>query len=279
MHSHDDFEPGLDLLVAAAHRAAIGLGQDYLSAEHLLLGIAETDPAGLPSRVDPEELIAVASEVSKKLPASRRKPDPNEPLPFTALAKRIVNEARQRARTENRSSPSSADLLRLLFALSQGPMGRVVGRFHLSPDEVEAPKPISTRSSPFSEGAGFIPTLDDDSDFTYVEQLTFQTREAIAAGQLRPGERLFSVRKLADRLGIAPGTVARAYSTLEDEGVLHTDGARGTRVAMKPVEPDPERMETLIGLMRPVSVAAFHLGASRAELRKALEEAMDGILN
>lgn len=278
MHSHDEFEPGLDRVVAAAHRAAVGLGQECLAPEHLLIGIAEVDPSGLPSRVETTELVAVTSKASKKLPTGGRDRDPNDPLPFTATAKRIVKEARKRAKRENRASPNSADLLRLLFGLNQGPLGRVIGRFHLSPDDAEAPMPPAARSGSHNEAAGFPQDLDDDSDLTYVEQLTFQFREAIAAGQLRPGERLLSVRKLADRLGIAPGTVARAYSTLEDEGVLHTDGARGTRVAIKSAEPDPRRMETLIGLMRPVSIAAFHLGASREELRKALEESMKGIL-
>jgi len=32
-----------------------------------------------------------------------------------------------------------------------------------------------------------------------------------------------------------------------------------------------------VGLLRPVAVAAFHLGASAGELRAALEEAMKGI--
>jgi hypothetical protein len=39
----------------------------------------------------------------------------------------------------------------------------------------------------------------------------------------------------------------------------------------------PDRPETLIGLLRPVAVAAYHMGATAQELRAALERAMHGI--
>ncbi len=106
-----------------------------------------------------------------------------------------------------------------------------------------------------------------------------QVQEAVATGRLQPGERLPPVRRLADQLDIAPGTVARAYGELERLGMVVTEGARGTRVAERKQNPLPEaeRPDTLVGLLRPVAVAAFHLGATAAELRTALEEAMRDI--
>ena len=44
-------------------------------------------------------------------------------------------------------------------------------------------------------------------------------KQAVAAGALRHGEALPSVRKLAAELRINPNTVARAYQNLEREGV------------------------------------------------------------
>jgi hypothetical protein len=38
-------------------------------------------------------------------------------------------------------------------------------------------------------------------------------------------------------------------------------------------------MQTLAGLLRPVAVAAFHLGADAHDLRVALEAAMQGIFD
>ncbi|MEQ6247935.1 PLP-dependent aminotransferase family protein [Sulfitobacter sp. HNIBRBA3233] len=56
-------------------------------------------------------------------------------------------------------------------------------------------------------------------------------REAIGTGQLRPGDRLPPVRDLGWKLGMTPGTVARAYTLLTDEGVLIAEVGRGTFVA------------------------------------------------
>ena len=73
-------------------------------------------------------------------------------------------------------------------------------------------------------------SLDDDSSQTFNEQIIAKIKEAIARGRLRAGERLPSVRGLADRLGVAPGTVARAYADLSRQGVLEGDRVKGARV-------------------------------------------------
>jgi len=52
------------------------------------------------------------------------------------------------------------------------------------------------------------------------EQIRAQVAGHVAAGGLRAGDRLPTVRALAADLGIAPGTVARAYRALEAEGVV-----------------------------------------------------------
>jgi DNA-binding transcriptional MocR family regulator len=58
-------------------------------------------------------------------------------------------------------------------------------------------------------------------------------REGIVSGQLSSGEKLPPVRDLAYRVGVTPGTVARAYSLLIDEGRLTAGVGRGTFVAGK----------------------------------------------
>lgn len=88
------------------------------------------------------------------------------------------------------------------------------------------------------------------------------------------------MRRLAERLGIAPGTVARAYGELERIGLVVTMGMRGTLVAGRSAAAagaPRESPDTLIGLLRPVAVAAFHLGSSAEDRRQALEEAMADI--
>lgn len=63
------------------------------------------------------------------------------------------------------------------------------------------------------------------------EQIRSQVADLVRSGDLAAGERLPAIRQLAGDLGVAPGTVAKAYSTLEAEGLLVTSRARGTRVA------------------------------------------------
>lgn len=56
-------------------------------------------------------------------------------------------------------------------------------------------------------------------------------RDGIATGDLVAGSKLPTVRDLAYRIGVTPGTVARAYSLLTDEGRLIAEVGRGTFVA------------------------------------------------
>lgn len=63
------------------------------------------------------------------------------------------------------------------------------------------------------------------------EQLREQVETMVRAGELTAGDRLPTVRRLAGDLGIAPGTVARAYRELELNGLLETRGRAGTFIA------------------------------------------------
>jgi GntR family transcriptional regulator len=74
-------------------------------------------------------------------------------------------------------------------------------------------------------------TVDSTSPTPPVEQLRLQISGMIRSGDLVAGERMPTVRQLAQDLGLARGTVARAYSSLEADGLLETGRALGTRVA------------------------------------------------
>lgn len=62
------------------------------------------------------------------------------------------------------------------------------------------------------------------------DQIYQHLRGQILSGRLLPGERLATVRQLARDLGVAPGTVARAYKQLEADQLTVTKSAAGTRV-------------------------------------------------
>ncbi|MGW3989047.1 aminotransferase class I/II-fold pyridoxal phosphate-dependent enzyme [Streptomyces sp. NPDC004830] len=57
---------------------------------------------------------------------------------------------------------------------------------------------------------------------------------AVGDGELRPGEVLPPMRELAQQLGVNPNTVAAAYRTLRERGVIETAGRRGSRVRPVP---------------------------------------------
>ncbi|GGC09683.1 GntR family transcriptional regulator [Cellulomonas carbonis] len=70
-----------------------------------------------------------------------------------------------------------------------------------------------------------------DSGVPPYEQVRLQVRAHVAAGRLRAGDRLPTIRALAADLGVATGTVARAYRELESDGVVVTRRRTGTVVA------------------------------------------------
>ena len=63
------------------------------------------------------------------------------------------------------------------------------------------------------------------------EQLRAQLASRVASGDLPAGTKLPTVRALAAELGLAVNTVARVYRELEADGVVVTEGRRGTFVA------------------------------------------------
>lgn len=81
-------------------------------------------------------------------------------------------------------------------------------------------------------------TIDKLSGTPLYMQLRDQVVAGIAAGELRAGDALPSVRSLADDLGINLHTVNKAYATLRDEGYVIMLGRRGAYVADAPANPD-----------------------------------------
>ncbi|MGW7266764.1 GntR family transcriptional regulator [Streptomyces sp. NPDC054842] len=63
------------------------------------------------------------------------------------------------------------------------------------------------------------------------EQVRAQISEQARSGALPVGYRLPTVRGLAESLGLAANTVAKAYRALEADGVIETRGRNGTVVA------------------------------------------------
>lgn len=74
-------------------------------------------------------------------------------------------------------------------------------------------------------------SVDPDSPVAPWEQVRAQVVAQVRSGELVPEARLPTVRGLAEDLGLAPNTVARAYRALEADGIVVTRGRHGTSVA------------------------------------------------
>jgi len=73
--------------------------------------------------------------------------------------------------------------------------------------------------------------VDPTSGTPPFEQLRIQIASRVASGEVAPGTKLPTVRSLATDLGLAVNTVARVYRELETDGVVVTEGRRGTFVS------------------------------------------------
>jgi DNA-binding transcriptional regulator YhcF (GntR family) len=74
-------------------------------------------------------------------------------------------------------------------------------------------------------------TIRPEASVAPYEQLRSQIAEQARSGALPVGFRLPTVRGLAEELGLAANTVAKAYRALETDGVIQTRGRHGTFIA------------------------------------------------
>lgn len=117
--------------------------------------------------------------------------------------------------------------------------------------------------------------LDENSPVPPYRQIVDQILALIAGGKLEVGQRLPPVRQLAADLGLANGTVARAYRLLEEAGVLETRGRRGTFVARQHQEMSrEERLDALRGQVAALIQTAAAVGASERDIKQALDRAL-----
>lgn len=73
--------------------------------------------------------------------------------------------------------------------------------------------------------------LSPSSPDPMYKQVTDQIKNAIASGDLKPGDKLPSIRELSEGLKISAITIKRAYLDLENEGYILTRAGLGSFVA------------------------------------------------
>ncbi|MFE1963033.1 aminotransferase class I/II-fold pyridoxal phosphate-dependent enzyme [Streptomyces sp. NPDC059479] len=116
-------------------------------------------------------------------------------------------------------------------------------------------------------------------------EISASVERAVGAGELAPGQLLPPMRELATRLGVNPNTVAAAYRTLRERGVIETAGRRGSRVRPRPastargsirVDAPPGVRDVSEGNPDPALLPALHDALAAAARHNAREPGMYG---
>ena len=109
-------------------------------------------------------------------------------------------------------------------------------------------------------------------------QLVSQVGHAVEVGALKPGERLPTVRGLAEELAIAPNTIVRAYNELQREGLVESRVGVGTVVAVGVAEiAEGRQREAVFERLRALVRDAAALGITEDELWESLDSEFERI--
>lgn len=114
--------------------------------------------------------------------------------------------------------------------------------------------------------------LSNASPDPIYEQIVRQVRVQVLSGELKEGEALPSIRKLAQSLQISVITTKRAYDELEREGLIDIVGGKGTFVASPNMDFLREkRVAAVEAKLREAMREAEAAGLSSKDLKQMLE--------
>lgn len=115
--------------------------------------------------------------------------------------------------------------------------------------------------------------IDSHTGVPPFEQIRAQLALGVATGQLRPGARLPTIRRLATELDVSTNTVARAYRELIVSGIAEGSGRRGTFITQAPpVAHEVARRSELL------SEAADRFALAAAESGSTIDVALEAAI-
>ncbi len=115
--------------------------------------------------------------------------------------------------------------------------------------------------------------VDPRSPVPIYAQIADRVRVAVAAGDLKQGDALPSVRALAAELRVNPATVVQAYRALEREAIVELRQGAGTFIAAVGSETKSrERAAAARRLVREMLAEATRLGLTPRDVRVALDK-------
>lgn len=113
--------------------------------------------------------------------------------------------------------------------------------------------------------------IDTSSSIPPFQQVRECVQRDVRAGTLVPGSKLPTVRALAEQLGLAVNTVARAYRELEKDGFIQTRGRHGSFIA---AQGDGAQREAQVAALA-YAERVVHLGVPCDEALKIVESALN----
>ena len=116
--------------------------------------------------------------------------------------------------------------------------------------------------------------IDFRSGLPIYIQIVNQVQAQIAAGILKPGDQLPTVRALAEELRVNFNTVARAYRMLDEARIISTQQGRGTYITEIPPPKVTEKLrkEALEALTQRYISEAARLDFSKDEIGETVKD-------
>jgi DNA-binding transcriptional regulator YhcF (GntR family) len=113
--------------------------------------------------------------------------------------------------------------------------------------------------------------IDQSSESPVYRQIIEQITRLIRSGTLKPGDKIPTERELAEQLGVARGTVKKAYDELSRSQFLESIPGRGSFVSIKQDVAPPGRKERALDLIGKMVDSLRELRFSYREIRTLVE--------
>lgn len=129
---------------------------------------------------------------------------------------------------------------------------------------------------PENRFAHILPAMNT-GDTPLYQQIAEQIRRSIIDGQLKPGERLPSVRQMTEQWNCTPGTVQRAYRELSRQNLISSRPGQGTHILAEPVRklnPSLQKAK-LVHQAEKFILEAITNAYSTSEIEQAFQIALD----
>lgn len=114
--------------------------------------------------------------------------------------------------------------------------------------------------------------LDYQSRMPIYEQIVQAIERYVALEILKPEEQIPSIRDMATQLGINPNTVKKAYSILENKGVIVTLSTKGTFIALKTDKVLKNTIDNKIREIKKIITEIEKYGISKQEILEEISK-------